>query len=86
MLPLAPTTPTVISPEADAPDEAAPAFELDISHLVLEDETPVDNLIQEKLQRLLVYCLYNAYRPGQPFEVMADIGLFYGINLPPLVP
>ena len=58
----------------------------DIRHLVTEDDTPVDNLIQEKLQRLLVQCLYAAFRTEQLFVAMADVGLFYGINLPPLVP
>ncbi|MEM8641216.1 MAG: Uma2 family endonuclease [Cyanobacteria bacterium P01_G01_bin.54] len=60
--------------------------EPDISHLVLEDETPVDNLIQEKLQRFLVQCLYSAYTPGQPFLAMADIGIFFSLHQPPLVP
>ncbi|NEO83524.1 MAG: Uma2 family endonuclease [Spirulina sp. SIO3F2] len=87
---MSPTTPTsspiLITPKTYATSNAAPEFELDISHLVLEDESPVDNLIQEKLQRLLVHCLYNAFLPGQPFVAMADVGLFYGIHLPPLVP
>lgn len=77
--------PTLITPKTYSPDRTAPEA-LDISHLVLEDEAPVDNLIQEKLQRLLVHCLYNAYDPKQVFVAMADVGLFYGINLPPLVP
>ncbi|MEA5420825.1 Uma2 family endonuclease [Spirulina sp. CCNP1310] len=60
--------------------------ELDISHLVTEDETPVDNLIQEKLQRLLVHCLYHAFLTEQPFIAMADVGLFSALHGPPLVP
>ncbi|MEM8639047.1 MAG: Uma2 family endonuclease [Cyanobacteria bacterium P01_G01_bin.54] len=60
--------------------------EPDISHLVLEDEAPVDNLIQEKLQRLLVQCLYSAYTPGQPFLAMADVGIFFSLHQPPVVP
>ncbi|NEO83313.1 MAG: Uma2 family endonuclease [Spirulina sp. SIO3F2] len=66
------------------PTELPP--EPDISHLVLEDETPVDNLIQEKLQRLLVQCLYSAYQPDQPFLAMADVGIFFSVNQPAIVP
>ncbi|WP_072621900.1 Uma2 family endonuclease [Spirulina major] len=73
------------------PPNAEPAYEqppteLDISHIVTEDETPVDNLIQEKLQRLLVHCLYHAFRSEQPFIAMADVGLFSALHGPPLVP
>jgi len=52
----------------------------DVSHLVTEDDTPVDNLIQEKLQRFLVHCLYSSLKLGIPFLAAADLGLFYGIN------
>jgi hypothetical protein len=34
-------------------------FELDISHLVIEDDAPVVNLQSEKQQRLLVEPLYS---------------------------
>ena len=34
--------------------------ELDISHLVIEDDTPVDNFQSEEQQRLLVEPLYSA--------------------------
>ncbi|MGB0560702.1 MAG: Uma2 family endonuclease [Spirulinaceae cyanobacterium] len=75
--------------EAIAP-ETKPESDLpplpDISHLVTEDDTPVDNLIQEKLQRLLVQCLYSAFATEQPFLAMADVGLFYSIHQPAIVP
>ena len=51
----------------------------DVSHLVTEDDTPVDNLIQEKLQRFLVECLYSSLKLGIPFLAAADLGLFYGL-------
>ena len=38
----------------------------DVSHLVTEDDTPVDNLIQEKLQRFLVECLYSSLKLDVP--------------------
>jgi len=62
-------------PEAD--EDAIPIP--DISHLVTEDDTPVDNLIQEKLQRFLVECLYSSLKLGIPFLAAADLGLFYGL-------
>ena len=52
----------------------------DVSHLITEDDTPVDNLIQEKLQRFLVECLYSSLKLDIPFLAAADLGLFYGIN------
>ncbi|NEO87223.1 MAG: Uma2 family endonuclease [Spirulina sp. SIO3F2] len=80
-----PQNPAVV--ESDKPDAVADSVpEPDIRHLVLEDEAPVDNLIQEKLQRFLVQCLYSAYAPGQPFLAMADVGIFFGLYQPPIVP
>ena len=58
----------------------------DISHLVIEDDAPVDNLIQEKQQRLLVDCLYSSLQSEAPFLAAANVGLFYGLHLPALVP
>jgi hypothetical protein len=37
--------------------------ELDISHLVIEDDTPVDNFQSAKQQRLLVEPLYASWSP-----------------------
>jgi len=58
----------------------------DISHLVTEDDTPVDNLLSEKQQRLLTTCLYSSLVRDVPFLAAANVGLFYGLNQPPLVP
>jgi len=60
--------------------------ELDISHLVIEDDTPVDNFQSEKQQRLLVEPLYSSWSPGFSFVAAANVGLFYGIKLDPIVP
>ena len=60
-----------------------------IDHLVTEDDTPVDNIFSEKQQRLLVESLYTSWRgtdPKRQFLVLANVGLFCGINQPPLVP
>ncbi len=60
--------------------------QLDISHLVIEDDTPVDNFQSAKQQRLLVESLYASWSPGQPFIADSNIGLFYALKQDPLVP
>lgn len=60
-----------------------------VDHLVTEDDTPVDNIYCEKQQRLLTQSLYASWAGpsgGRPFIALANVGLFYGINQPPLVP
>jgi len=61
----------------------------DISHLVTEDDTPVDNLFSEKQMRLLVDSLYNGWGgpiDGRPFLAMTDVALYYALRTPALVP
>ncbi len=59
----------------------------DMTDLVTEDDTPVDNLFSEKQQRLLTEPLYNAWPgPEDGFLTMANVGLFYDPNESPLVP
>lgn len=59
----------------------------DISHLVIEDDAPVDNLISEKQQRLLTEALYsNDVFELRSFLVAANVGVFYAVRQPPLVP
>ena len=60
--------------------------ELDISHLVIEDDTPVDNFQSEKQQRLLVEPLYSAKALSPPFLAAANVGLFYKLKGDPIVP
>jgi len=57
-----------------------------IEHLVIDDGQPVDNLYSEKQMRLLTESLNSSWRPGRDFLVMADVGLFLGLNVPPIVP
>lgn len=59
---------------------------LDISNLVVEDDTPVDNFQSEKQQRLLVEPLYSSWSPDLPFIAAANVGLFYALKQDPLVP
>ncbi|MBI3959720.1 MAG: Uma2 family endonuclease [Chloroflexi bacterium] len=61
----------------------------DISHIVTEDDTPVDNFPSEKQQRLLTEPLYSSWAgPGQgrSFVAAANVGLFASLAQSPLVP
>lgn len=58
----------------------------DISHIVIEDDTPVDNFQSAKQQRLLVEPLYTSWSPGVPFIADSNIGLFYTPKGNPIVP
>ncbi len=60
--------------------------ELDISHLTIEDDTPMDNFQSEKHQRLLVEPLYSSKALPAPFLAAANVGLFYQIKSDPIVP
>lgn len=70
----------------DQINDEAIVTELDISHLVTEDETPVDNFQSEKQQRLLVEPLYSSWSPEPPFIAAANVGLFYALKQDPIVP
>ncbi len=58
----------------------------DITHLVTEDDSPVDNFQSEKQQRLLVEPLYSSWSPDVSFIAAANVGLFYAVKEDPLVP
>jgi Uma2 family endonuclease len=66
-----------------------------VNELVTEDDTPVDNLLSEKQQRLLTEPLYSSWsgpsgalqpQGRRPFLVAANVGLFPSLSQPPLVP
>jgi hypothetical protein len=60
--------------------------ELDISHLVIEDDTPLDNFQSELQQRLLVEPLCSSRVLTPPFLAAANVGLFYKLKGDPIVP
>ena len=60
--------------------------ELDISHLVIEDDTPVDNFQAAQQQRLLVEPLYSSQALPLPFIAEANVGVFYQLKRDPIVP
>ncbi len=61
-------------------------FEPDLSDIITEDDTPVANFFVEKQQRLLAGSLNSSWKPGRPFIAFANVGIFYDLKQPPLVP
>lgn len=49
----------------------------DISHLITEDDNPVDNRYSERQFKLLTLPLFDSWDEGKPFEALTDVGLFY---------
>jgi hypothetical protein len=72
--------------EPDSQGDLEIIHELDISHLVIEDDTPVDNFQSAQQQRLLVEPLYSSQALSAPFLAEANVGLFYLLNGDPIVP
>jgi len=58
----------------------------DISHLVMEDNEPVDGTFSELQRRLLVDALYDSWVTDRDFVAQANVGVFYGLNAPAVVP
>jgi len=70
--------------------DLSPITELDLSHIQVDDGKPVDNIFSERQMRLLTESLYSSWRDaeGNPkvFAAFANVGLFYGLHDPPVVP
>ncbi|MBC6475499.1 MAG: Uma2 family endonuclease [Hormoscilla sp. GM102CHS1] len=60
-------------------------WEPDVSNLVTEDDTQVDNLCSEKQQRFLTNSIYSS-PPRQKFLAAANVGLFHTLKEPAIVP
>jgi Uma2 family endonuclease len=64
--------------------------EPDLSNVITEDDEPVDNIFSEKQQRLLTETLYTSWRKvlgsDTDFVALANVGLFYNVNEPAVVP
>ena len=58
----------------------------DVSNLITEDDTPVDNPFSEKQMRLLTSSLYASWKPDFPFVTMANVGVYVALNRPAVVP
>lgn len=73
--------------DTDEHDIEYPPAELDLSHIVTEDDTPVDNIASAKQQRLLVEPLYSAHPLGERiFFADSNVGIFPLLHGAPLVP
>jgi Uma2 family endonuclease len=84
-------TDRAISIESRAPHKGkgVPDGEFDITHIITEDDEPVDNFPSEKNQRLLTESLYSSKQGAlqqRKFIVAANVGLFYAPDEPPIVP
>ena len=61
----------------------------DISHIITEDEAPVDTIFSECQMGLLRDALYASWQePGETgaFVALANVGLFYAIHQDPDIP
>ncbi len=58
----------------------------DINQIITEDNEPVDNIFSEKQQRLLAESLNSSWRPGRDFIAASNVGIFYDLRRPPIVP
>src|SRR2546426_11194091 len=78
-----------------------PPFDLTaaVRNLITEDDEPVDNILSEKQQRLLVDALYESWTPPpaedaaettpaqpRPFWAAANVGIFRSVHLPGIAP
>ncbi len=60
-----------------------------LDDIKIEDGAPVDSVYSEKQMRLLVDPLQSSWHgpgDGRKFLAMANVGLFYAVKKPPLVP
>ena len=68
--------------------------EFDTTHLVTEDDTPVDNLLTALGEKLLTSALADSWKPpldeetGEPrvFTALANVGVFTTLHEPAIVP
>jgi Uma2 family endonuclease len=78
-----------------APGNGAVDYELDpavipnLDDLITEDNSPTDSIYTEKQQQLLTESLYSSWHDpneDRPFLALADVGWFFHMGEPPLVP
>ena len=64
-------------------------YERFMQTIVTEDDTPVDNIFSAKQARLLIESLYASWQHqefGRRFVADGNVGVFYALRQPPLVP
>jgi Uma2 family endonuclease len=85
-------TETTSPPEAIVPTQSSELQALppeqwpSVEHLVTDDGAPVDGIYSEKQMRLLTEPLFTSWKTDRKFVAFANVGLFYGIDIPPIVP
>jgi Uma2 family endonuclease len=68
------------------PRASEEGLEVDVSHLVTEDDAPVDNIFSQIQMRLLTEPLLSSWVPGRDFVALSNVGLFSAVHRPPVVP
>lgn len=79
-------TEKTVAPELDDEFIVRPP---DISHLITEDDTPVDSIFSERQMALLREALYTSWAgpgDGRTFVAMGNVAIYAATHLPPLVP
>lgn len=81
----------IAPPPLATPDtfEIPPDLVPNYDEIVIEDGKPVDSIYAERQMRLLTEPLYSSWAgPGEnrPFLALANVGVFYRLHYPPLVP
>jgi Uma2 family endonuclease len=74
---------------ATEPEITYSIIQPEVSHLITEDDEPVDNIFSEKQQRLLTEPLYNSWPgpgEGRKFLACANVGVFNTTRNPAIVP
>jgi len=64
-------------------------YERFMQTVITEDDTPVDNIFSAKQARLLIESLYASWEHpsfGRRFVADGNVGVFYALRQPPLVP
>ena len=86
------STTTVASP-APLPPTLVPGLRPEdipcLDHIKTEDDTPVDNIYSLRQEHLLTEQLYSSWQgpgEGRKFLAVGNVGLFYAVHQPPLVP
>lgn len=71
---------------AEAAHRLDPDFRIDTSHLITEDDTPLDNPFQERQQAILTDALYASWQDCESFVAFKNVGLFGSVNQQAIVP
>lgn len=78
-------TPIALASTPSSDREFAPDIVED-SHLITEDDTPVDNLYTALQMPLLVDALKASWSPGRKYYAAANVGMFFTNRNPAIVP